>query len=122
MPDRPARTRAKLALVSASVLLLVGLPRQAAAQSPPVLPEVYGGTVRAVEPATGALELISGVGHALRIMRMGTMPATRAMSGGAAIRIADIKPGDVLHVECHMTDGGMVADRIERVPAPETAP
>jgi hypothetical protein len=44
------------------------------------------------------------------------------MSGVAAIRFADLAPGDQLRVECRVTASGLVADRIDRLPAPGSVP
>src|SRR5439155_11316131 len=53
------------------------------------------GTVRAVNARAGTLELITGVGMSLRVVRMSTAPTTRLVAAGAAPRLADLKPGDV---------------------------
>jgi hypothetical protein len=113
-------TRA-LALACAAVLLLGLLPQQPAPVSSPVAtqPYVYTGTVHAVQPNAGSLDLITGVGYALRLVHISVLPETQTVSGGgSAIRLADIKPGDVLRADCRMTTTGLVADRIEKLPAP----
>jgi hypothetical protein len=105
-----------LALVCSAALLFVS--SQSAPPPPATQPYVYTGTVRTVEPKTGSLDLITGVGYALRLVHITTLPATQTMSSGAAIRFADIKPGDILRADCRMTDTGLVADRIEKLPPP----
>src|SRR5439155_10974973 len=59
----------------------------------------YQGTVRAVNARAGTLELITGVGMSLRVVRMTTAPTTRLVDAGAASRLADLKPGDVVRAE-----------------------
>jgi hypothetical protein len=95
-----------------------GRPTQGAAQ--PAASYTYQGTVRAFKAKTGSLDLITGVGMALRIVHVTVAPAAHA-AGGAAARLAglEFKPGDIVRVECHRTDTGLVADRIERVEVPK---
>ena len=77
----------------------------------------YQGTVRAVNVGAGTLELITGVGMSLRVVRMTMAPATRFASGGAVSRLADLKPGDVVRAEGRRTTTGLVADRVEKIAA-----
>lgn len=105
-------------LVLACSAALLFSPSPPAPPPPATQPYVYTGTVRSVEPTTGSLDLITGVGYALRLVHITTLPATQTMSAGAAIRLADIKPGDILRADCRMTDTGLVADRIEKLPSP----
>jgi hypothetical protein len=44
------------------------------------------------------------------------------MRGAVAIRFADIVPGDRLRAECRVTASGLVADRIDKLPAPGSVP
>ena len=73
----------------------------------------YQGTVRAVSTRTGTLELITGVGMSLRVVRMTMAPTTRLIAAGATPRLADLKPGDVVRAEGRRTAAGLVADRVE---------
>ena len=75
----------------------------------------YRGTIRAVNARAGTLELITGVGMSLRVVRMQTAPTTRLVASGAAPRLADLKPGDVVRAECRRTPAGLVADRVEKL-------
>jgi hypothetical protein len=75
----------------------------------------YRGTVRAVNARAGTLELITGVGMSLRLVRMTTAATTRLVATGAAPRVGDLKPGDVVRAECRRTAAGLVADRIEKL-------
>ncbi len=110
-------------VVCAPLLLLGLLPQQAAAV-PAAAPEhpVYTGTVHAVQAKTGTLELITGVGFALRLVQISTRSSTELTSEGAAIQLTDLAPGDVVRAECTVADSGPVADHIERLPAPESGP
>ena len=88
----------------------------AAADQPKAGPVTIQGTIQAVQPATGAVDVITGVGMALRLVRIQTSAATEGMRAGPAAGAAPapLKPGDVVRVVGHRTDGGIVADRIER--------
>jgi hypothetical protein len=78
----------------------------------------YQGTVHAVNVRSGSLDLITGVGMALRLVHMGVSPTTLLASSGATLRLADLKPGDYLRADCLRTDAGLTASRIERVEVP----
>ena len=85
----------------------------------PAASYTFQGTVRAYSPKTG-LDLITGVGMALRLVHVTAAPAAHG-GGGAAASLAglDLKAGDVVRVECHRAEEGLVADRIERVEVPK---
>lgn len=68
----------------------------------------YQGTVRSFTAKTGSLELVTGVGMALRNVRVSVTPAARPAG-------VDLQPGDIVRVEAHRTAAGLVADRVERV-------
>ena len=85
-----------------------------APSSPQPAAYTYQGTVQAVQPKTASFDLIIGVGFALRVVHMRTLPATQFARGGARMSLADLKPGDVVRAECRMTATGLVADRVEK--------
>jgi len=104
---------------------MVKLPRAAALAavlvtpvltSAPVQPStyIYQGTVH-VQPRASSLELITGVGFALRLVPMRAVAATRVERAGVAISLADLKPGDVVRADCRRTALGLVADRIVEI-------
>src|SRR2546422_2011494 len=94
---------------------LAGVAQQAAPQ--PAVPYTYQGTVHSVQAKTGTLELITGVGHALRLVQMrvpiGLQVAGTA--GGASLGVRGVKPGDVVRVLCHRAGGSLVADKVEKL-------
>src|SRR5881409_3284235 len=75
------------------------------------LPYTYHGTVHAVK--SGTVDLIIGVGEAVRLVHMRTQPATAVFGEGAAIALGDLQPGDVVRADCRLTATGLVADKIE---------
>jgi len=101
------------------VLLAVLIPLALRAARPQqAAPYTYQGTIQAVQPKPGSLDLITGVGMALRLVHMRTTSGTRIASGTASLALGDLKPGTVIRAECHPTDQGLVADRIEKVGTP----
>lgn len=93
-----------------------GLRGHATAQAAPSYS--YHGTVHAVNARAGSLDLITGVGMALRLVHMTTSPTTLFSSASAGIQLAGLKPGDVVRADCRRTDAGLVASRIEKIEVP----
>src|SRR2546425_10826185 len=85
--------------------------------SAPVQPSTYTyrGTVHTVQPRAGSLELITGVGFALRLVPKRAVAATRVEKAGVAVALADLKPGDIVRADCRRTSPGLVADRIVEI-------
>ncbi len=115
---RPSNTLPRaLAAAWFMVLAAPSLPGAAAAQqpAPPPPPYTYQGTVQAVRPKPGELDLLTGVGEALRIVHLRVVPATQIVSAGQPIRLAQLEPGDIVRTVCRQTDAGLVADQIEKL-------
>jgi hypothetical protein len=110
-------------MAALSAILLVPLVTAAPADwralnSPqPAASYTYQGTVRAVNVRAGTLELITGVGMSLRVVRMTMAPTTRLAASGAAPRLAGLKPGDLVRAEGRRTATGLVVDRVEKLAA-----
>jgi hypothetical protein len=94
--------------VALAVTLLLPAAVAAAQQQ---LPYTYHGTVRAVK--AGTMDLITGVGYALRVVHMRTLSTTSVTNAGALVKLGDVQPGDIVRADCRMTDRGLIADRIE---------
>jgi hypothetical protein len=105
----PAATPAVTPLQPASLLRQAEPTPQAAVQCE------YRGTVQAVQPQTTSLDLITGVGFALRLIHIRTMPATSITTAGAMLAFDEVKPGDIIRVTCRRTDTGLVADTLQRL-------
>jgi hypothetical protein len=77
------------------------------------------GAVRRVDVRTRSLEVTSGVGYAIRVVRLqvpAAVPITDRKNGqGAPINLAELKPGDVIRVSFGGRQTGFVAYTIERV-------
>ena len=82
------------------------------------------GAVRTVDVRTRSLEVTSGVGYAIRVVRLqvpAAVPITDRKSGqGTPINLAELKPGDVIRVSFGGRQTGFVAYTIERVGRMET--
>jgi len=98
-------------LTRAAAVVAVSLLAAAAAPAGADEPQTYRGTVYAVQ--LGGLDLLTGVGYALRVVHIRT-PETTVVRGGGSLRVSDIKPGDVIQADCRLTDAGLVAERIEQ--------
>jgi len=96
------------AVAFATVLLLPTAFASAQAEEP----HTYRGTVHAVQP--GALDLVTGVGYALRVVHIRTPQTTVVARGGVSLHVSELKPGDVVRADCRLTDTGLVAERIEQ--------
>lgn len=101
-----------------SVLCLVA-PITLAAQQPPAPHDSVRGAIRAVDVRARALEVTTGVGFALRVVRI-TVPAgvpitDRQDAQPKLIGLAALKPGDVVRAVFGGRPSGFVAYTIERV-------
>src|SRR2546427_3675919 len=91
--------------------------------SAPVQPSTYTyrGTVHTVQPRAGLLELITGVGFALRLVQMRAVAATRIEKAGVAIAPPDPKPRGMVRARFRPPPHGLLAARIvenDRTAAP----
>ena len=104
---RTIRTAALTAILLLPLVISAPANWGALTSAQPAPSYTYQGTVRAVNARAGTLELITGVGMSLRVVRVKTAPTTRL--------VADLKPGDVVRAECRRTPAGLVADRVEKL-------
>ena len=81
-----------LLLVLASTLIAVAVGRQ------PEHPSVQG-TVHAIRPQSGSLDLVTGVGMALRIVHVAAPTTARLAPAGA--QLSTLQRGDIVRVQCH---------------------
>ena len=75
------------------------------------VPYVYQGTVHSVKGST--VDVITGVGHALRLVHMRALPSTEIVAAGGTAALSGLKPGDMVRADCRKTAAGLVVDRIE---------
>jgi len=106
----------RITLLSLASLLA---PLSLVAQQPTVPHDSVQGAVRAVDMRARSLEVTTGVGFALRIVRLQvppTVPITdRAGGQRGPIKLSELKPGDVIRAAFGGRRTGLVAYTIERV-------
>jgi hypothetical protein len=100
-------------------LALFIAPLALAAQQPTVPHDSVRGAIRAVDVRARTLEVTTGVGFALRVVRL-QVPASVPISDrnggqGEPIKLAALKPGDVIRAVFGGRPTGFVAYTIERV-------
>lgn len=87
-------------------------------------PQAAGGpsdltaTVRAVDADANVFEVVTGVGHALRVYTMRVGPSCEIRVAGGSATLAQLKRGQVVHVRYRMTEKNKVAEAIETLPPP----
>jgi hypothetical protein len=96
-----------------AVLTSLSLPPVAATQVVPG--DTVVAAVQRVNPRTRTIDLTSGVGLALRVVRLQVPAETPITAGGHALRFDLIVPGDVLRVSFGARQTGYVAYTIERI-------
>lgn len=107
----------RFALLSYLVLSAAFRP-VAAQQTPAPAPAPHDslrGAVRSVNVRGRAVEVTTGVGYALRVVRLQIGVDTRVLAAGAALPLAQLQPGDIVRVSYGARPTGYVAYTIERV-------
>lgn len=115
-PSPKLRALALLALPGFLLPLHQVQPAQRAA------PYTYTGTVQAVRTTPPSVDLITGVGFALRLIHIRVLAETRLDSAGVTVTFSAIKPGDIVRAECHQADADIVADRVVKLASAGSAP
>ena len=128
------RTSIWLCLLLTLAVLALGLgarsapPTTAPTTPPPVSgePAYLNCTIRSVDAKTRTVEVITGVGYALRQYRMAVAPACEITVGGSAADLGNIKPGTIVRVRYQPVPAGpktparLMATAIETVRFTET--
>ncbi len=109
------------AALAATPVLLLSLASQSPSVPPPAA-YVVQGTVQSVKPATRSLTIITGVGFALQLIHIRTVPETQITSDQVTVALSDIKVGDIVRADCRMMDTVLVADRVEKLTAGSATP
>jgi len=115
-PTPKLRALALVALPGFLLPLHQGQPVQQAA------PYTYTGTVQAVGTTPPSMDLITGVGFALRLINIRVQAETRLDSAGVTVTFSAIQPGDIIRAECHQADAHIVADRVVKLASAGSAP
>ena len=110
-----------IATTLASALLCVRAGAQPAAHPPGGSPERLTGTVRSVDLGARTFDLMTGVGHALRIRRIHIPAGVSLQFRGVESARAALTPGRIVRVECRSTPAGVTASSVEVLPPPTLA-
>jgi hypothetical protein len=84
-------------------------------QAPSTAANILTATVAAVDTKARMLEAISGVGHALQVVRMQVQPACKITVAGAPGQLGDLRRGSIVRIHYHKTAEGNMADNIETI-------
>jgi hypothetical protein len=106
--------------VLASLCIIAAFPIAATAQQPSQPTHNVQGAVRVVDARARALELTTGVGMALRVVRIEVPADVRVMARGVTLTLSQLAPGDIVRVSYGGQPGGYRAYTIERVGRMET--
>ena len=105
--------------VPMTLLALLAAVRLLPAQQPTVPHDSVRGAVRAVDLRARTLEVTTGVGFALRVVKLQVPPEVpitdRKTSQPEPMRLAELKPGDVVRATFGGRQTGFVAYVIERL-------
>ena len=103
-------------IVRAALVAILVLAVLAAVPAP--ASRTVRGTLHAVDSKARSVELVTGVGISLRLVRLQITTATKITRGGEGVTLAELKRDDLVRSECHWTGKGLVADRIDKVATP----
>ena len=101
--------------ILASLLIIAAAPSTAALQQAPPPTHNVQGAVRTVDVRSRALEVTTGVGMALRVVRVLVPADVRVVSAGAPLPFARLQAGDLVRVSYGSRPSGYVAYTIERL-------
>jgi hypothetical protein len=98
--------------VLASFIIIAAFPIVATAQQPT---HNVQGAVRVVDVPGRAFEITTGVGMALRVVRLQVPADTRVTAAGAVVPLSQLGPGDIVRVSYGGQPGRYLAYTIERL-------
>jgi len=109
-------------VVLASVCIIAAFPYAATVQQPSQPTHNVQGAIRVVDVRGRAVEVTTGVGMALRVVRIQVPADARVTAAGSALTLSQIAPGDIVRIAYGGQPGGYRAYTIERVGRMETGP
>lgn len=121
---RRGRILAETLIVVLAVSLAAVLAKMSDAQTttPGTQAASLTATVRSVDQRRGTLELLTGVGHSLRITHVQLPPRSSVTARRRTAATSSLAPGSIVRIEYTRTAKGMVASAIEVLQPPPTAP
>ena len=117
--DRRHGARLARPATGAVAFLLVAL-LQSASQGAPAATAVESltATLRSVDLKTHTLEVVTGIGNALRVVRIACHEGTPITRRGDPVGLEGLARGDLVHVDFEREGDTCVASEIEVLPAP----
>ena len=115
-PNRDGPGRGRVAWASALAVLATAVlhaPAHATQHPPAAGIERLTATVQAVNLEGHTFDLITGVGHALRIRRVSWSPPLDVTGPTPGSHATALTPGCIVRVECRTTSAGLVASKVE---------
>lgn len=93
-------------------------PSPAATPASTVPSATLTATVQSIDMQARTLQVVTGVGHALRVVKVSwkEVPTVKAAAAGAGL--SQLKPGDLVRIEYAKAPEGNVARAIELLPSP----
>jgi hypothetical protein len=105
-------------------MFLPGGATSAAPPSPAATPAAAGpsvtltATVQSIDAQARTLQVVTGVGYALRVVKISWKEAPTVKAAAAGTGMAQLKPGDLVRVEYVKAPEGNVVKTIELLPSP----
>ena len=75
--------------------------------------EAITGTICRIDSRAGTFDLLTGVGHSVRVRRVGFTAGLKVMARRAEAGIPALVPGAVCRVECEIATSGATAKSVE---------
>jgi hypothetical protein len=93
-------------------------PSPAATPAATVPSATLTATVQSVDGQARTLQVVTGVGHALRVVKISWKEAPTVKAAAAGAGMSQLKPGDLVRVEYAKALEGNVVKTIELLPSP----
>ena len=93
-------------------------PSPAATPAAPLLSATLTATVQSIDAQARTLEVVTGVGYALRVVKLSWKEAPTVKAAATGAGMAQLKPGDLVRVEYGKAPDGNVVKTVEILPRP----
>jgi len=93
-------------------------PSPTATPAAPLPSATLTGMVQSVDAQARTLEVVTGVGYALRVVKLSWKEAPTMKAAAAGAGMSQVKPGDLVRVEYGKAPEGNVVKSIELLPSP----
>jgi hypothetical protein len=107
-----------LATTLKSALLSTCVAAQPSTAESAAQPQRLTGMVSRIDVPAGTLDLLTGVGHALRLHRVLLPGTVKVEARGASSEASALSPGCVVRVVCSSTPAGTVASAVQLLQTP----